>query len=179
NRGIAGTTGCRNKTALALGYELTGGISAYRNKITQLPEAVEHSYGGRQGDDISGRLLGSFYGCVTDGIIQCQVEVNTHVNQTGEGIGRLRYVNVYDTDNEITDLDRTWIGNQHPDFSYSLNVALKYKRFDLSAYFQGVQGIDVENWLKKQTDFWSVDDVNSNKGRRLLNAWTPQNSSSD
>src|SRR5690606_691040 len=61
----------------------------------------------------------------------------------------------------------------------SLNVALKYKGFDLSAYFQGVQGIDGENWLKTQTDLWSVDDVNSNKGRRSLNAWTPQNSSSD
>lgn len=179
NKGIDVTTGYRNKTAFGLDYELTGVISAYKNKITHLPEAVENSYGGRQGDNIIGRPLGSFYGFVTDGIFQNQDEVNAHVNQTGKGIGRLRYVNVYDTDNEISDLDRTWIGNPHPDFLYSLNVALKYKGFDLSAYFQGVQGIDVENWLKKQTDFWSVDDVNSNKGRRLLNAWTPQNSSSD
>ncbi|MEJ5144805.1 SusC/RagA family TonB-linked outer membrane protein [Sphingobacterium sp. MYb388] len=178
NKGVDISAGYRNKTAFGLDYDITGVFSAYKNKITHLPEAVENSYGGRQGDNIIGRPLGSFYGYVTDGIFQNQDQVDAHVNQAGKGIGRLRYVNVYDGDSQITDLDRTWIGSPHPDFSYSLNIALKYKRFDLSAYFQGVQGIDVENWLKKQTDFWSVDDVNSNKGTRLLNAWTPQNANS-
>lgn len=178
NKGVDISAGYRNKTAFGLDYDITGVFSAYKNKITHLPEAVENSYGGRLGDNIIGRPLGSFYGYVTDGIFQNQDQVDAHVNQAGKGIGRLRYVNVYDGDSQITDLDRTWIGSPHPDFSYSLNIALKYKRFDLSAYFQGVQGIDVENWLKKQTDFWSVDDVNSNKGTRLLNAWTPQNANS-
>lgn len=178
NKGVDISAGYRNKTAFGLDYDITGVFSAFKNKITHLPEAVENSYGGRQGDNIIGRPLGSFYGYVTDGIFQNQDQVDAHVNQAGKGIGRLRYVNVYDGDSQITDLDRTWIGSPHPDFSYSLNIALKYKRFDLSAYFQGVQGIDVENWLKKQTDFWSVDDVNSNKGTRLLNAWTPQNANS-
>lgn len=177
NKGLDITTGYRSKTTGGLDYDVTAVFSTYKNKVTHLPEAVENSYGGRQGDNIIGRPLGSFYGYVTDGIFQNQQEVDAHVNQTGKGVGRLRYVNIYDADNQINDMDRTWIGNPHPDFTYSLNIALKYKGFDLSAYFQGVQGIDVENWLKKQTDFWSVDDVNSNKGVRLLHAWTPQNPS--
>jgi TonB-linked SusC/RagA family outer membrane protein len=178
NKGLDLSAGYRNKTSFGLDYDVMAVFSTYKNKVTHLPEAVENSYGGRQGDNIIGRPLGSFYGYVTDGIFQNQDEVDAHVNQTGKGIGRLRYVNVYDADKQITDMDRTWIGSPHPDFSYSLNIVLKYKGFDLSAYFQGVQGIDVENWLKKQTDFWSVDDVNSNKGLRLLNAWTPQNPTS-
>jgi len=178
NKGLDISAGYRNKTTFGLDYDVMAVFSTYKNKVTHLPEAVENSYGGRQGDNIIGRPLGSFYGYVTDGIFQNQDEVDAHVNQTGKGIGRLRYVNVYDADKQITDMDRTWIGSPHPDFSYSLNIVLKYKSFDLSAYFQGVQGIDVENWLKKQTDFWSVDDVNSNKGVRLLNAWTPQNPTS-
>ncbi|MDR2271028.1 MAG: TonB-dependent receptor [Sphingobacterium sp.] len=178
NKGLDLSAGYRNKTSFGLDYDVTAVFSTYKNKVTHLPQAVENSYGGRQGDNIIGRPLGSFYGYVTDGIFQNQKEVDAHVKQDGKGIGRLRYVNVYDADKQITDMDRTWIGNPHPDFSYSLNIALKYKGFDLSVYFQGVQGIDVENWLKKQTDFWSVDDVNSNKGLRLLNAWTPQNPNS-
>lgn len=178
NKGFDITAGYRNKTSFGLEYDITGVVSAYKNKVTHLPEDVENSYGGRAGDNIIGRALGSFYGYVTDGIFQDQDEVNAHVNQTGKGVGRLRYVNVNDEDSEINDLDQTWIGSPHPDFSYSLNVAVKYKGFDFSVYFQGVQGVDVDNWLKKQTDFWSIDDVNSNKGKRLLNAWTPQNTSS-
>src|SRR5690606_14249750 len=57
NKGIDVTTGYRNKTAFGLDYELTGVISAYKNKITHLPKAVENSYGGRQGDNIIGRPL--------------------------------------------------------------------------------------------------------------------------
>lgn len=178
NKGFDITAGYRNTASFGLDYNITGVFSTYKNRVTHLPEAVENSYGGRPGDNIIGRPLGAFYGFVTDGIFQNQAEVDSHVDQPGKGIGRLRYVNVYDDDNAINDLDRTWIGSPHPDFSYSLNIALSYQAFDLSVYFQGVQGIDVDNWLKRQTDFWSVDDVNSNKGRRLLDAWTPENPSS-
>jgi hypothetical protein len=178
NKGLDFTAGYRSTTSFGLDYDVTGIISTYKNKVTHLPEAVENSYGGRQGDNILGRPLGSFYGYVTDGIFQNQDEVDAHVNQTGKGIGRIRYKNVNEEDDEINDLDRTWIGNPHPDFSYSLNITLKYKGFDLAVYFQGIQGVDIENWLKKQTDFWSIDDVNSNKGRRLLDAWSPQNTGS-
>lgn len=178
NRGFDFSAGYRNSSSFGLEYDITAVVSTYKNKITYLPESVENSYGGRPGDNIIGRPLESFYGYVADGIFQNQEEVDAHVNQTGKGIGRIRYRNVNDDDNEINDLDRTWIGNPHPDFTYSLNIALQYRSFDLTAYFQGVQGADVHNWLKAQTDFWSVDDVNSNKGRRLLDAWTPQNPSS-
>lgn len=45
-------------------------------------------------------------------------------------------------------------------------------------FFQGVQGIQVYNNQKFQTDFWSLTDAGSNKGSRLLNAWTTANTSS-
>ena len=40
-------------------------------------------------------------------------------------------------------------------------------------YFQGLQNVDVINTVKYTTDFWSVSDTRSNKGRRLLKAWDP------
>ena len=175
NKGFEVLLGYRNATIFGLEYDVTANISGFRNKVTHLPEDVQNSYGGREGDNILGRPIGSFYGYVADGIFKTQDEVNNHVGQDGKAIGRIRYKNVYEEDgrNEINAMDQTWIGNPYPDFSYGLNINLEYRNFDLSMFFQGVQGADIVNGVKYQTDFWSVDDVNSNKGRRLLDAFHP------
>ena len=54
-----------------------------------------------------------------------------------------------------------------------MNVNLEYKGFDFTVFLQGVQNVDIINEVKKHTDFWSVDDTYSNKGRRLLDAFDP------
>ena len=59
-----------------------------------------------------------------------------------------------------------------------LNIALNYKNFDLSMFWQGVCDKDVYNNQKFQTDFWSVTDAGSNKGNRLLGAWNTNNTGS-
>jgi hypothetical protein len=57
-------------------------------------------------------------------------------------------------------------------------VNLGYKDFDFTMFWQGVSGVDVINDQKFQTDFWSITDAGSNKGERVINAWTPANSGS-
>jgi TonB-linked SusC/RagA family outer membrane protein len=179
NKGYEVSVGVRKQTSFGLTYDIMGNISGYKNKVTKLPEDVENSYGGNgKGDNILGRPLGSFYGYVADGLFRTQEEVDNHVIQEGKGLGRIRYKNLKE-DDKISDDDRTWIGSPHPDFSYGLNINLEYKNFDLSAFFQGVVGIDIVNDLKYQTDFWSIHDSRSNKGTRLLNAWSPSNHGSD
>ncbi|MDR2914346.1 MAG: TonB-dependent receptor [Tannerella sp.] len=177
NKGYEITLGYRDRTSFGLAYDITGNISGFKNKVTYLPEEVENSYGGRAGDNILGRPYGSFYGYVADGLFRTQEEVDNHVKQDGKSLGRIRYANL-DDNNEITAMDQTWIGVPYPDFSYGLNIYLEYKGIDLTVFFQGIQGIDINNFVKKQTDFWSVDDVNSNKGKRLLNAWSLSNPNS-
>lgn len=178
NKGYEISLGYRNKTAFGLSYDVNANISGFKNKITKLPVEVENSYGGRAGDNILGRPFGSFYGYVADGIFKTQEEVDNHVKQDGKALGRIRYKNL-DDDNEITAMDQTWIGCPYPDFAYGLSIYLEYKGFDLNVFFQGIQGNVLDNWVKKQTDFWSIDDVNSNKGRRLLNAWSLSNPDSN
>ena len=56
---------------------------------------------------------------------------------------------------------------------------LSYKNFDLSMFWQGVQGVDYYNNEKFSTDFYSVSETGSNKGVRVLNAWSPTNMNSD
>lgn len=65
-----------------------------------------------------------------------------------------------------------------PAFSYGLNIGLTYKNFDLTMFWQGVADVDVYNNQKFQTDFWSITDAGSNKGSRLLGAWTTDNTGS-
>ena len=81
-------------------------------------------------------------------------------------------------DGKINEADRTWIYNPVPNFSYGINVNLAYKDFDFTMFWQGVAGVDVINDQKYQTDFWSITDAGSNKGARVIDAWTPANTGS-
>ena len=172
NKGLELTLGYRSKTAFGLNYDFTGNISGYRNKITKLPASVILAYGGVVTDNILGRPINSYYGYVADGLFRTQDDVDYSVTQSGMGIGRIRYANIVD-DDVISEADRSWIGNPHPDFEFGLNIYLEYNGLDLSAFFQGVYGNKVINNTKQFTDFWAVAELNMNKGTRLLDAFDP------
>lgn len=97
--------------------------------------------------------------------------------QPNARVGGLKYADL-DGNHEINADDQTWIYDPVPAFSYGLNIALNYKNFDLSMFWQGVCNQDVYNNQKFQTDFWGVNDPGSNKGERVLQAWTTANTSS-
>lgn len=159
-------------------YEIGGNISTNRNEITYLPEEVQNSYGGDGGlDNILGRPISSMYGYVATGLFTSEEELLNSAEQNGKGLGRIRYKDLNE-DGKITNDDRTWIGVPHPDFVYGISLSMDYKGFDLSAFWQGIGNVDVINTRKYSTDFWSVDDIGSNKGARLLNAWSPDNPTS-
>lgn len=163
----------------AVEYDLGGNISGYKNRVTSLPESVVNNYGGDGlKDNILDRPINSYYGYVADGIFKTQKEVDYAATQPGKGLGRIRYRDLND-DGIINNNDRTWIGSPHPDFIYGFNASFQYKNIDLSFFLQGVQGMDVINNVKYNTDFWSVSETGSNKGSRLLDAWTPQHPNSN
>ena len=160
-----------------VGLSVTGNISSYKNKVVKLPEDVINSYAGNGNDQtILGRPLNSMFGYVAEGIFQNQSEVDAHVEQTGKGVGRLRFKDV-NKDGKINDEDRTWLGVADPDFIYGLNVAVNWKNFDFSMFWNGLVGYNVNNEVKRYTDFISFFGGH-NYGKRTLDAWTPQNSSS-
>lgn len=175
NKGLEFSLSYQDTTTWGLKYELSGNVAANINKITKLPEEVVNNYGGNgTTDNILGRPINSMYGYVTNGLFRTQSELDNSPIQPGKGLGRIRYADL-NNDGIINDQDRTWIGNPNPKFMYGFNINLSYKNFDLSTFWQGVADVDVINAKKYQTDFWSVDDVGSNKGARLLDAWSPQN----
>ena len=179
NKGFDFNLGSRFILGEDLMVNINANLSQYTNKVTELPDEVVNAYGGDgRGQNILGRPINSFFGYVADGIFKSQGEVDAHANQPGKGLGRIRYTDL-NGDGVINDFDRTWIGRPHPDFTYGLSMDLSYKNFDFSFFIQGVAGIDVVNEFKYATDFWSVSETGSNKGTRLLNAWSPSNPDSN
>ena len=105
--------------------------------------------------------------------------MDNHATQEGAAPGRIRWRDIV-PDGVINEKDQTWIYSPVPDFSYGINFYFEYKNFDLSMFWQGVQGVDVISDLKKETDLWSGLNIGFlNKGTRLLDAWTPANPDSD
>jgi TonB-linked SusC/RagA family outer membrane protein len=180
NKGFEISLGWRDQTSFGLHYEITANISAYRNKITELPATVaaNGTFGGNGVFSVIGHPYGAQAGYVADGIFSSQEEVDNHAVQDGAGVGRIRWRDL-DGDGYITEKDQTWIYDPTPDFNYGLNVYLQYKDFDFSMFWQGSQGADVISDLKKETDLWSGLNIGFlNKGQRLLDAWSTTNTGS-
>lgn len=178
NWGMEFQLGYRKTLACGLGIDVSGNLDFFRNKVTYLPSSTTGSYAHTTTENLvqSGKPYGSIVGYVVEGIFQSQEEVDAS-GQPNARVGGLKYKDL-DSNGSITADDQTWIYDPVPAFSYGLNIALSYKNFDLSLFFQGVCNQDVYNNQKFQTDFWSVTDAGSNKGSRLLNAWNTNNTSS-
>ena len=178
NVGMEFTLGYRNVTDFGLGYNVNANLDFFRNRVTYLPSTTTGSYAHTTKQNlVEARVpYGSIVGYVVDGLYQSKEEVLA-CGQENARVGGLKYADL-DGNGIINADDQTWILNPVPDFSYGINVELDYKGFDLAVFFQGVQGVQTYNGQKFQTDFWSLTDAGSNKGSRLLNAWTTDNTSS-
>jgi len=180
NKGIEFNVGYRGHVG-DFQYDFSGNIGTYRNKVTKIPEtiAANGTFGGNGVESVVGHALGSQVGYVYDGIFKSQDEIDNHAVQNGAGLGRIRWKDLNE-DGVINEKDQKWIYNPVPDFTWGLNIYLQYKNFDLTMFWQGVQGVDVISDLKKETDLWSGLNIsNLNKGRRLLDAWSPTNMDSN
>ena len=176
NNGLELNLGYRNHIG-DFSYDITANIGTYRNEITKLPETVAANgdFGGNGVKSVVGHPMGAQVGYIFDGIFKSQEEVDNHAIQQGAAVGRMRFKDL-DGDGMITELDQDWIYSPVPDFSYGFNIYLQYKNWDLTMFWQGVQGVDVISDLKKETDLWAgVNVANLNKGQRLLDAWSPNN----
>ena len=178
NWGMEFALGYRHTTSYGLRYNINGNLDFFRNKVTYLPETTTGSYAHTSKENLveAKKPYGSIVGYVVDGLFQNREEV-LGSGQENARVGGLKYADL-DGNGIINDHDQTWIFNPVPDFSWGLNADLSYKNFDFSMFWQGVAGVDVYNNQKFQTDFYSITDAGSNKGNRMLGAWTTANTSS-
>lgn len=184
NTGWELTLGYRKQLDNGFSWDISGNISHYNNEITKLPETVAANgrYGGNGVKSVVGHPMFSQVGYIYDGIFKSQDEIDNHATQEGAGLGRIRYKDL-NGDGKITEEDQDWIYDPTPDFTWGLNIYLQYKNWDLTMFWQGVQGVDVDTrGFKSQTDFWANSAINVpylNKGVRALDAWTLANPNSE
>lgn len=150
--------------------------SQYRNTLLELNS--RQKFIGGDVRLIPGQPMGVYYGYVSDGIFQNEVEVANHAYQQGAAPGRLIYRDL-DGNGIIDDNDRCIIGNPNPDFSLGLNLGMKYKRVSLDMFFAGDFGQDIINHMKRQLYSMSYGNLATNRGADILNAWSETNPDSD
>ena len=95
---------------------------------------------------VQGEETSLFYGFETSGIYQNEDEISSYLYENSGGTlpGDVRIVD-QNGDGLIDANDRTFIGNPNPDFIYGINLNFRYKRFNVSMLFNGVQGNDIAN----------------------------------
>ena len=171
NKGLELSLSYRNRDH-ELKYSIGGNIAFVSTDVVSLGEGGEPINTGNvfSAGTVSrtevGHPIASFYGYVTDGIFQNQQEVEAHAAQnenTAPGDIRFKDLN---GDDIINNLDRTYIGNPTPDFTYGINADMEYKGFDMSLFIQGVEGNDVFNGIVR------YDFSYTNRPQSILNRWT-------
>ncbi|MCU7550160.1 TonB-dependent receptor [Chitinophagaceae bacterium LB-8] len=165
-------------------WNALGNFTRIRNKVTALAPGVTNIEAGADNDfgaeNITrtevGEAIQSFYGYVVEGIFQDSAEVKSHAKQRdGTGPGDLKFQDI-NKDGVINTNDRQFLGSFLPKYSYSLNLGANYHNFDMSLFFQGVQGNKIYNATRVITEgmirFF-------NAGTQVLKAWTPTNKNTD
>jgi TonB-linked SusC/RagA family outer membrane protein len=183
NKGLEFTLGY-HKNQGDFKWDVTTLLSVVRNKVLELnsPNAsitaggdADFGGGGPLTNTVAGQSVQSFYGYVVEGIFQNAAEITAHASQTGAQPGDLKFKDI-NGDNIINDSDRTFIGSYLPKFTYSLNYSANYKNFDMSIFFQGVQGNKIFN--AERIILEGMPRL-FNAGVNVLNAWTPSNTNTD
>lgn len=127
-----------------------------RNRVLSLNDTVPLPIGWIDFNYMVGRIqaghpMNAFYGFVTNGVFQSQDEVDAYAVQvpgadpySRTSPGDVRFVDL-NNDGVINDVDRTFIGDPNPDFTFSIGNFVRVGGFDLNVMFQGVVGNDVFN----------------------------------
>ncbi len=123
-----------------LSYSIGGSFTKVKNKVTDLAGETIIS-GGRIIKE--GLPLNSWFIYKTDGLFQSEDEVkNSPTISNRVGPGDVKYVDL-NGDGKIDGDDRYFAGSTYPEYTYSFNIGIKYKKFSLETFWQGVSGVQV------------------------------------
>lgn len=176
-------------------WNLALNISQNKNKLTKISDDFLGDDGYLIGFPGGGRLkvgspIGLIYGHVSEGLFQNQEEIDALNTGSSTGFyqddetapGDIKFKDITGPegvpDGVITNLDRQAIGDTQPDFFGGFNSTWSYKGFTISTFFTYSLGNDlIADNLTDDVNF-SSPAGGENKVTSVLNAWTPENTSS-
>ncbi len=132
---------------------VSANMSDTRNEITKYEGAqtiFENLNDVDRGRNILGKPINSFYLWETDGYFDSEAEVEAYYESLAPGgilpsetsndalrVGDIRVVDS-NGDGVLNNEDLTYQGDATPHYVYGFNLDVKFRNFDLSAFFQGV-----------------------------------------
>mgnify|MGYP002639536940 CR=1 FL=1 len=185
NKGVELEVGY-NKDFNGLVFGVNVNASYLTNKVTDLGNDVDFLSGGNSFQASTypitrtavGQAMNSFYGFQSLGIFQNQDDVFYHTNSEGELIqpdakpGDFIWADLND-DGEITEEDRTFIGNPTPAWTYGFTLTASYKNFDILIFGTGAAGNMIFQGLRR------LDIANANYQEAALGRWTAEGSTNE
>lgn len=193
NRGIEVSASWNDKIGKDISYYISGNFSTLKNWVSDIGVKNADGTPGVWTNSHSkfrqipwtmqtgeGQPLGSFYLIKTAGIFQSEAEVQAY-KKDGQLIqpdaepGDLKFVD-YNNDGRIDTNDRQYMGSAIPKLTYSLSMGMTWKNLSISGMIQGVGGAKAFYAAKYMTQ--SDVEGNFNRSTEILDAWTPQNTSS-
>jgi TonB-linked SusC/RagA family outer membrane protein len=188
NKGFEAAVNAKIINTKDFGWNVSANISFNRNKILDLGGVQEQWVQTIGTEPVNyqpfvqriGQPIGIIMGWKEDGIFQNETEVNNSKFYAGQPeaiikreVGEIRYKDI-NGDGVIDDNDRTIIGNVNPKYFYGFTTGFNYKNFDMSIFFQGVQGGNIINTLKYITD--NLGSYSNTTVEAYNNRWTGEGS---
>ncbi|WP_203256602.1 SusC/RagA family TonB-linked outer membrane protein [Hyunsoonleella ulvae] len=188
NQGVEFMIGYNKNFSDDFSFNTSFNMTYLENEVTSLngrdvPPGGEFGVGISQNDIsrmVVGEPLGYFHGYQTNGVYQTQQEIDilnagsptgTYSTVGDIAPGDLRFVDT-NGDGQITDDDRTNIGDAIPDFTFGFNIGFSYKNLDFSANaFASVGNDMIRDYERK--------DLFANRGTYVLERWQGSGTSND
>ena len=144
-------------------WELGGSIGHYKNEVTKLPDndkSVENTVYGATILTEVGKAANLFYGYQTEGVFTTSEAANAAdlYFLAADGVTKNKFeagdVHFSDLngDHQITEADRTVIGDPNPDIYGNIFTTLAYKQLKLDLRFNYSLGNDVYNYMRQQME---------------------------
>lgn len=122
-----------------------------------------------------GDPIGNFFGYRQVGWLNSTEEINKAPVHPRSFVGAKRFEDT-NNDGKITADDRQVLGNSQPKFTYGFTNTFAYKGFELTAFFQGVQGNNLVNLTLVNADIIGGGAGRDNRPKDYVaNVWTPTN----
>jgi len=153
----------------AFRYNVNANMATVSNMVNRLHPNLP-SITGAVTKTEAGHPLNAYYGYQMTGIYQTQNEIDAYLTGAPHPDvkpGDIKFKDL-NGDGIINDNDRTYLGDPNPRLTYGLNLTASYKGFDFAVFFQGVQGVERFNDLKRIIDY---DTRPFNHTVATLNAW--------
>lgn len=166
NKGLEAVIGYHNAPEANVQWFVEGNASYAKNKIAYNAEAVQlDTYLYRAGTSV-----GQPFGLEAIGFFRDAADINASPRHTFTTVqpGDIKYKD-QNGDNKIDQNDVTAIGKTYlPTLTYALHAGIKYRGFDLDAFFQGVSG----NIVGLGSQFYAFQN-NGSAPEMAKDRWTP------